>query len=100
MNKMMNYCNQEFEFNDCPACSYAKHEFSLPCGMAYENSNYTLSQDWKLPIPGFLVVSPKRHIEKFGELAEGVLKPKNYRNLLIKQMLPRWCMDLIRKIKH
>ena len=70
MNKMMNYCNQEFEFNDCPACAYAKHEFSLPCGMAYEDSNYTLSQDWKLPIPGFLVVSPKRHIEKFGELSE------------------------------
>ena len=70
MNKMMNYCNQEFEFNDCPACAYAKHEFSLPCGMAYEDFNYTLSQDWKLPIPGFLVVSPKRHVEKFGELSD------------------------------
>ena len=69
MNKMINYCNEEFEFKNCPACAYAKHEFCLPCGIAYEDENYTLSQDWKLPIPGFLVVSPKRHIEKFIELS-------------------------------
>ena len=30
----------------------------------------SVSQDWKLPIPGFLVVSPKRHVEKFNELSE------------------------------
>ena len=36
--------------------------------MAYENENFTLSQDWKLPIPGFMVLSPKRHIEKLSEL--------------------------------
>ena len=70
MNKMINYCKEEFEFNDCPACAYAKHEFCLPCGMAYEDDNYTISQDWKLPIPGFIVVSPKRHIEKFNELSD------------------------------
>jgi len=59
----MNYQNEEIKFNGCPACAYARHEFSLPCGMAYENDKFTLSQDWELPIQGFLVVSPKKCIE-------------------------------------
>ena len=29
---------------------------------------FTLSQDWELPIKGFFIVSPKRHIEKLSEL--------------------------------
>jgi len=37
--------------------------------MAYENDKFTLSQDWELPIQGFLVVSPKKCIEKFEELS-------------------------------
>ena len=42
--------------------------------MAYENDRFTLSQDWELPIQGFFIVSPKRHIEKLCELT------KNERN--------------------
>ena len=34
---MINYANEKIEFNGCPACSYANHEFVLPCGTAYEN---------------------------------------------------------------
>lgn len=51
---MIDYANNLIEFKGCPGCAYAKHEFSLPCKMAYENENFTLSQDWELPIPGFL----------------------------------------------
>ena len=61
---MINYMNELVEYTGCPACAYAKHEFELPCGMAHENDNFTLSQDWELPIEGFFVVSPKRHTEK------------------------------------
>lgn len=68
MGKMVNYCNQEITFEGCPGCAYAKHEFELPCGMVYENDKFTLSQDWELPIKGFMIVSPKRCIEKFSEL--------------------------------
>ena len=39
-------------------------------GMAYENDRFTLSQDWELPIQGFFIVSPKRHIEKLCELTK------------------------------
>lgn len=65
---MLNYANERIEFDGCPACAYAKHEFELPCGMAYEDDLFTLSQDWELPIQGFFVVSPKRCVECFDEL--------------------------------
>ena len=65
---MISYANEKIEFEGCPACAYANHEFTLPCGMAYENNRFTLSQDWELPIEGFFVVSPKKCIEKFEQL--------------------------------
>ena len=40
---MKNYANEEISYRGCPGCAYAKHEFELPCGMAYENDNFTLS---------------------------------------------------------
>lgn len=67
---MINYANEHVEYKGCPGCAYGKHEFTLPCGMAYENEKFTLSQDWELPIEGFLVVSPKRCVEKFADLTE------------------------------
>ena len=65
---MINYANEEVEYTGCPGCAYAKHEFVLPCGMAYENEKFTLSQDWELPIEGFMIVSPKRCVEKLSDL--------------------------------
>ena len=62
---MKNYKNEKIEFSGCPGCAYAKHEFALPCGMAYEDELFTLSQDWELPIEGFMVISPKRCIRNF-----------------------------------
>lgn len=67
---MISYNNKEIVFNGCPGCAYGKHEFSLECGMAYENERFTLSQDWELPIKGFFIVSPKRHIEKLCEMTD------------------------------
>lgn len=65
---MINYANERVDYEGCPACAFANHEFTLPCGMAYENEKFTLSQDWELPIAGFFVVSPKKCIEKFEDL--------------------------------
>lgn len=61
------YNNKEIRYKGCPGCAYVRHEFELDCGMAYENERFTMSQDWELPIPGFFIVSPKRHIEKLSE---------------------------------
>ncbi len=67
---MKNYKGEELIYTGCPACAYARKEFSLPCCMAYEDENFTISQDWELPIEGFLIVSPKRHIEKLSDLTD------------------------------
>ena len=67
---MINYANEEIVVSGCPGCAYANHDFKLPCGMAYENEKFTLSQDWELPIEGFFIVSPKQHIEKLSELTD------------------------------
>lgn len=67
---MLLYSNEEVKYEGCPGCAFAKHQFEIPCKMAYENDNFTLSQDWELPIPGFFVVSPKRHVEKLSELTD------------------------------
>ena len=67
---MKNYANQEIKYIGCPCCAYAKKEFKLPCGIAYENERFMLSQDWEMPVEGFFVVSPKKHIEKFGEMTK------------------------------
>jgi diadenosine tetraphosphate (Ap4A) HIT family hydrolase len=66
---MLNYVNEKIVADGCPGCAYARHEFSLPCGIAYENEKFILSQDWELPIVGFMVLSPKRHIDKLEELS-------------------------------
>ena len=67
---MLNYANEKVVTEGCPGCAYAKHEFMLPCGVAYENERFILSQDWELPIVGFFVLSPKKHIDTFCELTD------------------------------
>lgn len=67
---MISYNNKTIIYDGCPGCAYGRHEFQLDCGMAYENDRFTLSQDWEMPIPGFMIVAPKRHIEKLCELTD------------------------------
>lgn len=66
---MINYAGEEINIKGCLGCSFSKHEFSLPCGIAYENDKFILSQDWELPITGFFVVAPKKHVESLLELS-------------------------------
>ena len=68
--KMLDYAGNEMEFEACPSCEFAKHKFTLPCGMAYEDKLFTVSQDWELPIKGFFVIMPKRCVESLSELTE------------------------------
>ena len=67
---MINYVNKEIIYNGCPGCAYARHEFELPCGIAYEDERFILSQDWEIPIEGFFIVSLKRHVERISDLTE------------------------------
>lgn len=69
--KTENYAGGVLECSgECPACAYANHEFSLPCGMVYEDELCTISQDWQIPINGFMIVAPVRHVLLFEELSK------------------------------
>ena len=65
---MISYDKKEIVFNNCPGCAYANHKFSLSCGTAYEDDYFIVSQDWELPIKGFMIISPKRHVNRMIEL--------------------------------
>ena len=82
---MKDYANNEVEYNGCPSCAFANHEWSIECGIAYEDELFVVSQDWELPIAGFIVVSPKRHIENMSDLSdEEREKAFNLTNEIIK----------------
>ena len=70
MRKMQLYDNKEIEQSECPGCEVANHKFNLSCGIAYENDTFTLSQDWELPIPGFMILAPKKHIVSLSEFSD------------------------------
>ncbi len=70
MRKIQLYDNKEIELDKCPGCEFANHNFSLSCGIAYENDTFILSQDWELPIPGFMILSSKKHIVSLSEFSD------------------------------
>ena len=52
---------------DCMGCSIANKEMDLPGGILYENESFLLHQDPNNPIPGFLIIAMKRHIQNISE---------------------------------
>lgn len=42
---MRNYRNEEVKFEGCPGCAFVRHEFEMPCGMAFENERFTVAHD-------------------------------------------------------
>ena len=53
---------------ECIGCSIAKNEIKLPGGIIYEDENIIIGADPEIPIPGFCVITSKRHIRSFSEL--------------------------------
>ena len=49
--------------SNCLACSIANKEISPYSGIIYETDNFIVSQDIEIPIPGFLIISSKRHFQ-------------------------------------
>ncbi len=46
---------------ECIACAIAKHEVEVPGGMLWETEFFQAAHDFEIPIPGFVIVSSKRH---------------------------------------
>lgn len=76
MNSTIKNCKKvkdflENEYNcECIGCSIAKKEIKLPGGIIYEDNSIILGADPEIPIPGFLIITSKRHIRSFSELTK------------------------------
>ncbi len=69
MDSIIDYTGKEWHFsNNCQSCAFKNNEFSIPCGVAYEDDVCTVNQDWENPINGFMVLMVKRHVEFFEDL--------------------------------
>ena len=54
---------------DCIGCAIAKESLLLPGGIIYDGKSIILGADPEIPIPGFLVITSKRHMSSFSELS-------------------------------
>ncbi|MDA3884635.1 MAG: diadenosine tetraphosphate hydrolase [Candidatus Delongbacteria bacterium] len=56
--------------NKCIGCQVQDGSFKINGGFIHESKNFNVIQDWKIPIPGFMVIQSKRHITSVGEFTE------------------------------
>ena len=53
---------------DCMGCAISRGEIKIPGGIIYEGKYTILGADPEIPIPGFLIVNIKKHVNSFSEL--------------------------------
>ena len=56
--------------SDCVGCGIVRGELSLPGGVIYDGESIILAADTEITIPGFLIITSKRHIQSFTELSK------------------------------
>ena len=54
---------------DCMSCDIASHKLVPPGGMIYEDDIVTLAGDVEVPLNGFIILAPKRHVTSLEELS-------------------------------
>ena len=54
----------------CYGCSIIKGEKVLPGGVICDGKAAILAADPDVPVPGFLIITAKRHIRAFSELTK------------------------------
>ena len=55
---------------DCMGCAIRDGIIKVPGGIIYEGKYSILAADPEIPIPGFLIVNSKRHVNSFSELED------------------------------
>lgn len=55
---------------DCMGCAISIGKIEIPGGFIYEGRHTILGADPEIPIPGFLIVNCKRHVNSFSELTK------------------------------
>lgn len=65
----IDFLGNEWKYT-CMGCAISKGKIQIPGGIIYEGKYTILGADPEIPIPGFLIVNSKRHINSFSELTK------------------------------
>lgn len=66
MATIKDFLGNEWTF-DCLGCSIANGEIKIPGGIIYDGKAVVLGADPEIPIPGFLILTSKRHVNSFSQ---------------------------------
>lgn len=70
MNTIKDVTGAELKLNGCLGCEIIAGNLKPFGDILFRNENFAVTQDYELPINGFIIISSIRHIEKFTELSE------------------------------
>ena len=70
MNTIKDVTGAELKLNGCLGCEIINGNLKPFGDILFRNENFAVTQDYELPINGFIIISSIRHIEKFTELSE------------------------------
>lgn len=68
-HKLVSADNQKVNV-ECIGCAQAKGEIEIVGGFVLETDLFTLSQDFEIPIPGFMILVSKRHFRNITQLTD------------------------------
>jgi len=74
MKSLTLYDGRTCTFDNCIGCDVYSGDIDMSESLVYENDLFRIIHDTENPIPGFFVISPKRHIRTLNELTEEELK--------------------------
>lgn len=63
----VDFLGNEWKY-DCMGCAISRGDVKIPGGIIYEGNHTILGADPEIPIPGFLIVNVKKHVNSFSEL--------------------------------
>ena len=65
----IDFLGNKWEY-ECMGCAISRGDINIPGGKIYEGKYTILGADPEIPIPGFLIVNVKRHVNSFSELSK------------------------------
>ena len=80
-HKLVSADNQKVKV-ECLGCALAKKEIETIGGFVLETDLFTLSQDFEVPIPGFMILASKRHFRNIAQLTN--TERSEFTDILIK----------------
>lgn len=66
-NSAIDFLGNKWNF-ECMGCAISRGDIIIPGGIIYEGKHTILIEDPEIPIPGFLIVNVKRHVNSFSQL--------------------------------